>query len=73
MGILKRIKRTILLLLAFVNILGHSSIALANELPYDTYNYNFYEDIVYTPAAYVPSRSISGTRLYYEGEPLGCL
>ncbi|NLP17014.1 MAG: gluconolactonase [Clostridiales bacterium] len=71
MGILKRIKRTILLLLAFVNILGHSSIALANELPYDTYNYNFYEDIVYTPAAYVPSRSISGTRLYYEGEPLG--
>ena len=45
--------------------------AYANELPYDTYNYNYYEDIVYTPAAYVPSRSISGTQLTYEGKTLG--
>ena len=30
MGILKRIKRTILLLLAFVNILGHAQYCLAN-------------------------------------------
>jgi hypothetical protein len=45
--------------------------ALANELPYDTYNYNYYKDIVYTPAAYNPSGSISGAQLVYEGEVLG--
>lgn len=71
MGFSKRFKQTILLLLAFINVLGPSSVALAGDLPYDTYNYNFYEDIVYTPAAYIPSGSVSGTQLTYEGEALG--
>jgi tetratricopeptide (TPR) repeat protein len=73
MDLSKRLKQGVLLFLAFIIILGLSSVALAKGLPYDTYNYNFYEDIVYTPAAYIPSGSISGTQLIYEGEALGVL
>ncbi|NLO09940.1 MAG: gluconolactonase [Clostridiales bacterium] len=73
MGLSRKFKQMVLLFVAFINVLGPSSVALANQLPYDTYNYNFYEDIVYTPAAYVPSGSISGTQLIYEGESLGVL
>lgn len=32
----------------------------AEELPYDTYNYNYREDFVITPAAYVPNGSVTG-------------
>ncbi|HKL99418.1 MAG TPA: gluconolactonase [Mobilitalea sp.] len=73
MGILKRFKYKIILCSFAVAtiVVGHCSPALANDLPYDTYNYNYYEDIVYTPAAYIPSGSISGTQLDYEGETLG--
>ena len=71
MTLSKRIKQIIVLSIVLVNIVGPSSLAMANELPYDTYNYNFYEDIVYTPAAYIPSGSVSGTQLVYEGENLG--
>ncbi len=67
----KRCSRAIIIILAVVGMLGNCGVALANDLPYDTYNYNFYEYIVYTPAAYVPAGSISGTRLVYNGEPLG--
>ncbi len=71
MGLSKRIRQTGLLLMVLINLSGHGMAALANELPYDTYNYNFYEDIVYTPAAYIPAGSVSGTQLTYEGESLG--
>lgn len=37
--------------------------AMADELPYDTYNYDYWENIVHTPAAYVPDGSISGVDL----------
>jgi len=45
--------------------------AFATSLPYDTYNYNYWEDIVFTPAAYAPTKTISGTGLEYNGEPIG--
>lgn len=32
----------------------------AEDIPYDTYNYNYREDVVYTPAAYVPDGSVTG-------------
>ena len=32
----------------------------ADELPYDTYTYTYWEDIAITPAAYVPNGSVSG-------------
>jgi hypothetical protein len=57
--------------MTLISVFCNCSAALASELPYDTYNYNFFEYIVYTPAAYVPSGSISGTQLTYEGIPLG--
>lgn len=66
-------KRIIWVLMAMTILASHCSPALANELPYDTYNYNYYKDIVYTPTAYIPSGSISGTQLVYEGETLGVL
>lgn len=45
--------------------------AFATSLPYDTYNYNYWEDIVFTPAAYTPTKTISGTSLTFNGEPIG--
>lgn len=71
MGTIKKLKKSIILMMVTITLVGRCSIVLANELPYDTYNYNFYEDIVYTPAAYIPAGSVSGTQLFYEGEPLG--
>lgn len=39
------------------------SIAAADTLPYITYNYDYWEDVVYTPAAYVPDGTISAKSL----------
>lgn len=44
---------------------------MAAELPYITYNYDYWEDIIYTPAAYIPGDSVSGTGLNYNGEVIG--
>jgi len=41
------------------------------NMPYDTYNYNYWNEIVYTPAAYSPKSVISGSSFTYEGKPLG--
>lgn len=43
----------------------------ASVLPYQSYNYNYWEDIVYTPAPYVPEKTVSGLDLSYEGEFIG--
>ncbi len=37
--------------------------AYASEVPYDTYNYDYWDKVVFTPAAYVPDNSISGVSL----------
>ena len=34
--------------------------ALAEDVPYDTYNYDYWENIVRIPAPYVPDGTISG-------------
>lgn len=44
-------------------VLGVPAAVFASELPYDTYNYDYRDSIVYTPAAYVPDGSISGVSL----------
>ena len=31
-----------------------------DDVPYDTYNYNYWEDIVKTPAAYTPDGTVTG-------------
>ncbi len=43
----------------------------AEEQPYDTYNYDYWEDAVKTPAAYTPSRLILGQDYTYNGEKIG--
>ena len=45
--------------------------AMADELPYDTYNYDYRKYIHYTPSAYIPERTITGLDFTYNGEPLG--
>ena len=37
--------------------------ALADDVPYDTYNYDYWENVVRIPAPYVPDGSISGVSL----------
>lgn len=44
---------------------------MAEELPYDTYNYDYWGDVFKTPAAYVPEGSVLGTDLTWGGEPIG--
>ena len=57
----KRI-RTFLGALAISVMVAVSSMNVYAEedVPYDTYNYNYWEDIVKTPAAYTPDGNISG-------------
>ena len=45
-------------------------VAAADE-PYDTYNYDDRENLVYTPSAYEPIRSVAGKNLTYKGESIG--
>lgn len=45
-------------------ILGDPLAVLADDnIPYETYNYDYYGDIKYTPAAYTPSKTRSGADL----------
>lgn len=56
--LLKRIAA--FLMLGAVLFTSFGETAHAEELPYDTYNYNYREYIVLTPAAYVPNGSVTG-------------
>lgn len=60
----KLISRFIISLLVFSMILG--SVAFADTLPYVTYNFDYWEDITNTPAAYVPYGNISARSLGLE-------
>lgn len=42
-----------------------------NYIPYDCYNYDHWNNILYTPAPYVPDGSITGNSYTWQGEPLG--
>ena len=58
---IKRIFSSLLAGVALVTSLGMT--AQAEELPYDTYNYDYRENVVMTPAAYVPTGSVTGQDL----------
>lgn len=68
---MKNMKRSLPALLLAVMLLCSMLPAHAEELPYDTYNYDFWNDIFRTPAAYVPEGSVLGTKLTWQGQPLG--
>lgn len=43
----------------------------ADDLPYDTYNYDYREYIHYTPAAYAPAYTITADGMTWQGEAIG--
>lgn len=59
----KRFKTILLVAILIMSTLGECVSAFATTLPYDTYNYDYWDDIVYTPAAYIPDASYSGASL----------
>ena len=69
---LMKLKPLLSLCLALIVLLTTEGItAMADELPYDSYNYDYREYIHYTPAPYIPSRTVSGLDFTYNGEALG--
>ena len=44
--------------------IGGTAVYAGENVPYETYNYDYYEDIKYTPAAYVPT--------VCNGDVIGC-
>ena len=69
---LTKFKAVISLCLTLVVLFTTEGItAAADELPYDSYNYDYREYIHYTPSPYIPERTITGLDFTYNGEPLG--
>ena len=64
-----KMKRFLCLLLLTAVLAGTAG--ADDFLPYDCYNYDHWNNILYTPAPYVPGRMILGTDLNWQGEPLG--
>ena len=64
-------KKSLLALMLVLVLLCSMFPASAEELPYDTYNYDYWGDIFRTPAAYVPQGSVLGSSLAWNGESLG--
>ena len=68
---MKKMKKFLLTALAALVTFSSCGGALADaELPYTTYNYDYWGYIVYTPAAYVPAGSITGASFQYNGQSL---
>lgn len=60
----KKWKRYLVMVLTAIMCVGLLPIpAQAEDLPYDTYNYDYWENIVPSPAAYIPAGAISGISL----------
>ncbi|HPF86682.1 MAG TPA: gluconolactonase [Candidatus Limiplasma sp.] len=66
---MKHVKRVIAI--ALLLCLAAPSALAALDLPYDTYTYDYWGDVRFTPAAYVPTATVSGGDLTYHGEPIG--
>lgn len=55
------VKRCIIIPLLIGMVLGNSMQASADTLPYEAYNYDYWNNIVFSPSAYIPDGSVSGT------------
>ncbi len=51
------------IVLVLILAMAMQTTALADNVPYVTYNFDYWEDVVYTPAAYIPDGSITGESL----------
>ena len=66
---MKQVKR--ILCLVLLACLAFGNAFAADSLPYDCYNYDHWNNILYTPAPYVPDGLVSGATLRFEGAPVG--
>ncbi|MCR5520550.1 MAG: gluconolactonase [Lachnospiraceae bacterium] len=56
-----RLKRILgVFALSVMTVLPAVPLQAEEEIPYDTYNYNYWEDVIKTPAAYTPNGSVGG-------------
>ena len=60
-----------ILCLVLLACLAFGNAFAADSLPYDCYNYDHWNNILYTPAPYVPDGLVSGATLRFEGAPVG--
>ena len=60
-----------ILCLVLLACLAFGNALAADSLPYDCYNYDHWNNILYTPAPYVPDGLVSGATLRFEGAPVG--
>lgn len=58
---INRIKKIIIIPVLLVVMMGSCIQASADSLPYDAYNYDYWDNIVFSPAAYIPDGNISGS------------
>lgn len=56
-----RIRKIIIIPVLLIVMMGSTVSASAENLPYDAYNYDYWDNIVFSPAAYIPDGNISGT------------
>ena len=60
-----------ILCLVLLACLAFGNAFAADSMPYDCYNYDHWNNILYTPAPYVPDGLVSGATLRFEGAPVG--
>ena len=60
-----------ILCLVLLACLAFGNAFAADPLPYDCYNYDHWNNMLYTPAPYVPDGLVSGATLRFEGAPVG--
>ena len=60
-----------ILCLVLLACLAFGNAFAADSLPYDCYNYDHWNNILYTPAPYVPDGLVSGATLRFEGAHVG--
>ena len=60
-----------ILCLVLLACLAFGNAFAADSLPYDCYNYDHWNNILYTPAPYVPDGLVSGATLRFEGALVG--
>lgn len=57
------VKKIVITALAICLAAEPAAVKADSTVPYDSYNYDYWEDIVFTPAPYIPDTSVSGTTL----------
>ncbi|MCR5743553.1 MAG: gluconolactonase [Lachnospiraceae bacterium] len=67
----KRIKSIVLAAILILGIMVQDLAAFATTVPYDSYNYDYWDDIVYTPAPFIPYKSFGGDDFKLDGTSIG--